>query len=48
MVMIMSMGLDYVSELRPPTGLLIIPKLMYEYGEPWRNDIESVKLLIRA
>jgi hypothetical protein len=26
MIMIMSMGWDYVSELRPPTGLLFIPR----------------------
>jgi hypothetical protein len=29
------MGWDYVSELRPPTGLLFIPSVMCEHGEPW-------------
>jgi hypothetical protein len=32
MIMIMSMGRDYVSELRPPTGLLFIPQVIYEHG----------------
>jgi hypothetical protein len=34
---------DYVSELRPPAGLLFIPQMIYEYGEPWWNDIDRVK-----
>jgi hypothetical protein len=29
---------DYVSELRPSTGLLFIPQMIYEHGEPWWND----------
>jgi hypothetical protein len=29
------MGLDYVSELRPSTGLLFIPRVMCEHGVPW-------------
>jgi hypothetical protein len=29
------MGWDYVSELRPPTGLLFIPRIIREHGEPW-------------
>jgi hypothetical protein len=37
------MGRDYVSELRPPTGLLSIPQLIYVYGEPWWNDIDKGK-----
>jgi hypothetical protein len=45
--MIMSMGWDYVSELRPPTGLLFIPHVTYERGQPWWNDIDSGRLLIR-
>jgi hypothetical protein len=36
----MSMGWDYVSELRPPAGLLSIPQMTYEYGEPRWNDID--------
>jgi len=28
MIMIMSMGWDYVSELRPPTDLLLIPQMI--------------------
>jgi hypothetical protein len=30
----MSIGWDYVSELRLPAGLLVIPQVMCEYGEP--------------
>jgi hypothetical protein len=37
------MGPDYVSELRPPTGLLFIPKMIYEYGEQQSNIIDSVR-----
>jgi hypothetical protein len=28
-------GWDCVSELRPPTGLLFIPRVICEHGEPW-------------
>jgi hypothetical protein len=38
--MIMSMGCDYVSELRTPTGLLFITQAIYQHGEPWRNDVD--------
>jgi hypothetical protein len=31
MMVMISIGRDYVSELQPPTGLLVI----YEHGEPW-------------
>jgi hypothetical protein len=37
------MGWDYVSELRPPTDLLFIPQVMYEYGEPRWNDTDRGK-----
>jgi hypothetical protein len=33
-----SMGLDYVSELLPPTGLLFIFQVIYGNGEPWWID----------
>jgi hypothetical protein len=39
----MSMGWDYVSELRPATGLLFIPQIIYEYGEPRWNDTDRGK-----
>jgi hypothetical protein len=39
-MMIMSMGWDYVSELRPLTGLLFIPQVIYEHGELRWNDID--------
>jgi hypothetical protein len=43
---IMSTGRDYVSELRPTMGLLLIPQVMYELGDPLRNDDAGrVKLL---
>jgi hypothetical protein len=32
LLLFMSMGRDYVSELLPPTGLLFIPQVMYECG----------------
>jgi hypothetical protein len=43
MIMIMLMGLDYVSELLPPTGLLIITKVLYEHGQPRWNDVDREK-----
>jgi hypothetical protein len=46
-MIIMSMGCDCVSELRPPAGLLLILQVIYEYREPWWNDIDRGKLLIR-
>jgi hypothetical protein len=39
--MIMLMRLDYVSELRPPTGLYFIPHIIYEHGEPWWKTPDS-------
>jgi hypothetical protein len=39
------MGWDYISELRPPTGLLFIPQVIYEHEEPLWNDIDSEKLI---
>jgi hypothetical protein len=39
----MSTGWDYVSELRPLTGLLFIPQMIYESGEPRWNDIDKGK-----
>jgi hypothetical protein len=35
----MSMAWDYVSELRPPTGLSFVPQVIYEYGQPRWNYI---------
>jgi hypothetical protein len=46
MVMKMLMGWDYVSELRPLTGLFFIPRAT-EYGERRWNDIDRLELLIR-
>jgi hypothetical protein len=46
-IIIMLMGRDCVSKLRPPTGLLFIPKAIYNHGEPWCNTIERRKLLVR-
>lgn len=33
-MLFMSNGGDYVSKLRPSTGLLLIPQVIYEYGDP--------------
>jgi hypothetical protein len=46
-MMTMSMWWDFVSELRPPTDLLFVPQKIHEHGEPWWNDIERGKLVIR-
>jgi len=45
-MMIMSMGWDYVSELRPPMDILFVPQVIYEHGEPWRNEVDRGKPLI--
>jgi hypothetical protein len=39
----MSTRRDYVSELRPLTGLLFIPEMIYDSGEPWWNDTDRGK-----
>jgi hypothetical protein len=44
---IMPMEWDYVSELLLPTGLLFIPRVIYEYWEPWYIDVDRGKVLIR-
>jgi hypothetical protein len=36
----MLMEWDYVSELRPLTGLLFIPRIIYKYVEPRWNDTD--------
>jgi hypothetical protein len=46
-MMIMAIGRDYVSELRPPTGLLLIPQVIYEHEEPQLNNTDRGKLLTR-
>jgi hypothetical protein len=33
-----------VSELQPPTVPLFIPLVIYEYEEPWWNDIDRGEL----
>jgi hypothetical protein len=46
-VIIMSIGWEYISEVRPPTGLLFISQVIYEHGEPYCNNIDMGKSLIR-
>jgi hypothetical protein len=46
MIIIMSMGLHYVLELSPPTGLLFIPQMLCEHAGTWWNDVDRGKLLI--
>jgi hypothetical protein len=36
-----------VTELWPPTGLLSILQIIYAHGEPWWNDVDKEKVLIR-
>jgi hypothetical protein len=38
------MGREYISELRPPMGLLFIPQVIYEDGGPLWNDIDMIRL----
>jgi hypothetical protein len=38
LIMITAMGWDYVSEIRPQTGLLFIPQMIHKHAEPWWND----------
>jgi hypothetical protein len=44
MMMIMSMGKNYVSEGQVPAGFLFIPKVIYEHGEPWWIDDDERKI----
>jgi hypothetical protein len=39
-------GVRLIYELLPPTGLLFIPQVIYDYGEPRWNCINRRKLLI--
>lgn len=39
-------GADYISELRPTTGLSLILHMTYEHGERWWNDLDIAKLKI--
>jgi hypothetical protein len=46
MIIIMWTVWDYVSELRPPTGLLVIPQVIYELGEPlWLVHQSSLEII---
>jgi hypothetical protein len=31
---------DHISKLRPPTGVLFIPRVIYKHGETWWIDID--------
>jgi hypothetical protein len=44
----MTMGRDYVPKLRPITGLLLIPRVIYEYGKPRWNDTDRENRLTRG
>jgi hypothetical protein len=44
---IMSMGSEYVFELRPPTGLFFISRKIYKHGEARWSDVDREKLLTR-
>jgi hypothetical protein len=41
-------GVNYVSDLPPPAGLLLVPQVIHEYGEPWWSYVNRGKLLSRA
>jgi hypothetical protein len=43
MMIIMSMGWEYVSEMQPPTS----PQVTHGHGGPWWNDIDRGKFAIR-
>jgi hypothetical protein len=46
-MLFMLMELNYVSELRPQTGLLFIPQVINERGEAWWNDVDRGRHLMR-
>jgi hypothetical protein len=43
-MLFMSMEWNCVSELGSPTGLLFIPQMIFDYGEPWWSDADRGKL----
>jgi hypothetical protein len=43
LLLFMLMGWEYVFEPRPVTGLLFIPQMIYESGEPWWNYTDRIK-----
>jgi hypothetical protein len=43
MMMFIRMGREYVSELWPLMGLLFIPQIIHESGDPWWNDNDRGK-----
>jgi hypothetical protein len=45
LMMIISIGWDYVSELRPQTGLLFIPQVIHEHAEQWWNESTEENLI---
>jgi hypothetical protein len=45
MIVIMSMAWGYVFEMRPQTDLFFIPQIIYDYVEPWWDDIDRGKLI---
>jgi hypothetical protein len=47
MMMIKPMERYFVSELQAPTSSLFIPQVIHEHREPWWNDIDKGKLVIR-
>jgi hypothetical protein len=44
LLLFMSMGWDYVFEVRLSTGPLFISQVIYMSMEPWGNDIDKEKL----
>jgi hypothetical protein len=47
-MMTMGMEWNYVSELHPPTRLLLIPNVIYTHEEPWWNYISREKLIRKS
>jgi hypothetical protein len=47
MIMIKSMAWEYVSKLRPTTGLAFILQMIHEHGESCWNNTDKGKLIIR-
>jgi hypothetical protein len=45
-LMMITMGRDNVSELRPPPGLLFILQVMYELLDSWWNDVDRRKVIL--
>jgi hypothetical protein len=47
-IIMVSVGWNYIFELRPPVGLLFTPQVIYEHGEPWYQQGKTPDSSARA